>query len=168
MSYSVSYRWLLSRARRHRWLLVGVFLVLGIGIAGVCVNRMEPECVRVEGEQLVNLPLAELGPGAARTFCYRDPSGEVIRFIVARDPDGTIRSAFDACRSCFEHRQGYALTGVQMVCRFCGTRYPLKYMGSGIASCVPIRLPNQTVADSVQIKVADLEAGRRLFRHKDD
>ena len=150
-------------------LLVAVALIAAIGFAAVRVNRvLETGCTPVDGERIVNLPLAELAPGTARTFCYRDTHNEVIRFIVARDSDGAIQSAFDACRSCFEHHQGYKLSNGEMVCRFCSHRYPLKDMGSGIASCVPIRLPHLSVADAVQIKVSDLEAGRRLFRDKDD
>ena len=151
------------------WLLVAVAVIATIGIAVLGVNRvMEPGCTPVDGERIVNLPLAELAPGTAKTFCYRDAHHEVIRFIVARDSDGAIYSAFDACLNCFEHNQGYRLFGGEMVCRFCGHRYPLKNMGSGIASCVPIRLPHLSDSDAVQIKVSDLEAGHRLFQNKDD
>jgi uncharacterized membrane protein len=160
---------LLKHQRHRRWRFVAVPLIVAIGIAAVYVDRtLAPQCTEVKGQQTVNLPLAELGRGTARTFCYRDSSGEVIRFIIARDSDGTIHSAFDACRGCFEYDQGYRLTGAEMVCRFCGLRYPLKEMGSGIASCVPLRLPHLTLSDGVQIKVADLEAGRWLFQNKDN
>jgi len=160
----------LLKQRRHRhWSFIAVTLIAVIGVAGLYVGRtLEPHCTQVEGQGIVNLPLSQLAAGTARTFCYRDRSGELIRFIVARDSDGTIHSAFDACRSCFEHNLGYKLSGAVMICRFCGLRYPLKDMGSGIASCVPVRLPHLIVPGAVQIKVADLEAGRWLFRNKDN
>ncbi|MGA2410635.1 MAG: Fe-S-containing protein [Candidatus Binataceae bacterium] len=148
----------------RRRLLAAAILTAAIGAAALHLNHnLEPGCTPVGGERIVSLPLAELGTGTARTFCYRDPGGNVIRFIVARDSDGTIHSAFDACRNCFEHNLGYRLSGAQMVCRFCGNRYPLREMGTGIASCVPIRLPHLALPDAVQIRVADLEAGGRLF-----
>jgi uncharacterized membrane protein len=154
-----------SKHYRHwRSILAGVSLIIALGFAALQTHRiLEPGCTEVKARQTVSLPIAELRPGTARTFCYRDAHGHVIRFIVARDSDGTVHSAFDACRSCFEYNLGYRLSGADMVCRFCGRRYKLKDMATGIASCVPIRLPHLTVSNSVQIKVADLEAGRRLF-----
>lgn len=154
-----------SKHYRHwRLTVAGVSLIVALGFAALQTHRiLDPGCTEVQARQVVSLPLGELRPGTARTFCYRDAHAHVIRFIVARDYDGTIHSAFDACRSCFEYNLGYRLSGADMVCRFCGNRYKLKDMATGIASCVPIRLPHLTVSDSVQIKVADLEAGRRLF-----
>jgi uncharacterized membrane protein len=150
--------------RHRRSALAGVSLIIALGFAALQTHHiLEPSCTEVKAQQTVSLPIAELRPGTARTFCYRDVHGHVIRFIVARDSDGTVHSAFDACRSCFEYNLGYRLSGAYMVCRFCGRRYKLKDMATGIASCVPIRLPHLTVSNSVQIKVADLEAGRRLF-----
>ena len=154
-----------SKHYRHRSLaLVGMFLIVAIGFAVLERPRLfYPDCTEVKAQQTVSLPIAELRPGTARTFCYRDADGHVIRFIVARDFDGVVHSAFDACRSCFEYNLGYRLSGADMVCRFCGHRYKLKDMATGMASCVPIRLPHFVFSNTVQIKVADLEAGRRLF-----
>jgi uncharacterized membrane protein len=129
--------------RHWRLTMAGVSLIVAIGFAALQTHRiLEPGCIEVIAQQIVNLPMAELRPGTVRTFCYPDTDGHVIRFIVARDSDGTVHSAFDACRSCFEYNLGYRLSGADMVCRFCGRRYKLKDMGTGIASCVPIRLPH--------------------------
>jgi uncharacterized membrane protein len=156
-----------SRRTKHyrhwRLTVAGVSLLVAIGFAALSHQIFAPGCTEVEARQTVSLPIRELKPGTARTFCYRDADGHVIRFIVARDFDGTVHSAFDACRSCFEYNLGYKLSGANMVCRFCGNRYKLKDMATGIASCIPIRLPHLTLPDAVLIKVADLEAGRRLF-----
>lgn len=160
---------LLRQRRRHRRLLLGVLAIVVLAIAAERVNRLrKPDCTQVDGRRVVNLPLAELGLGTAKAFCYRDADDAVIRFIVGRDADGIVYSAFDACRGCFEHHQGYRLAGGQMVCRFCSRAYRVKDMGTGIASCVPLRLPHQTSSDAVQIRVADLEAGRELFSNRDE
>jgi uncharacterized membrane protein len=153
----------------HRWGVTSLsFLTVGVLLALHMNSADSSRCTEVRGERLVNLPLAELRAGTATAFCYRDPAGEVIHFIVARDLDGTVHSAFDACRSCFEYHEGYRLTGQEMICRFCGTRYRVQDMGKGVASCIPIRLPHLISSDVVQIKVTDLEAGRRLFRKRID
>jgi uncharacterized membrane protein len=154
------------RRRMRNLTLVALALLVA---AAIFANRsLKGPCTEVHGSKLVNLSLAELKAGTARTFCYRDPHGEVIRFIVARDADGTVHSAFDACRGCFEQQLGYRVSGTNMVCRFCNRRYPVKDMETGIDSCVPIRLPHAIVPDAVQIKVADLEAGRWLFQNSVD
>jgi uncharacterized membrane protein len=152
----------------QRWKLVVPCLIVTIGLAAFYFNgeRGFPCTAIRSSERLINLPLTALRPGTANTFCYRDAAGEIIRFIVARDADGTIHSAFDACHSCFEYHQGYQLSGKEMVCRFCGNRYRIEDMCKGVASCIPIRLPHLLVSNVVRIKVADLEAGRRLFRNR--
>jgi uncharacterized membrane protein len=153
--------------RRSRDLTLAAIALLVV--AAIFVNRdFEGPCTEVHGSQLVNLSLSELKAGTARKFCYRDPHGEVIRFIVARDADGTIHSAFDACRGCYEQHLGYSVAGTDLVCRYCNLRYPVKGMETRTDSCVPIRLPHAILADAVQIKVVDLEAGRRLFLNSVD
>jgi len=165
----MSYGRFLSHWLYRSRLLVAIVVIAVIGIAAMHLNRiLEPSCTPVNGRQTVDLPLTELGPGTARTYCYRDPVGKIIRFIVARDSDGAIHSAFDACRGCFEHNQGYRVSGGQMVCRFCANRYSLKAMGSGEASCVPINLPHLVRPNAVEIRVADLEAGQKYFGENHD
>lgn len=156
--------WLSAYKKLFTILLIGMF---GLSAVELLHRFAHSSCTTVDGQKVVSLPLLEFAPGQARTFCYRDSDGETIRFIIARDSDGTIHSAFDACRSCFEYGQGYSFWKGQMVCRFCGEHYPLKRIGTGIASCVPIQLRHLSFADRVQINVADLEAGRRLFRSDD-
>jgi uncharacterized membrane protein len=157
-------KWLSAYKKHVTILFIGVF---GLSAVELAHRFAQASCTAVGGQKVVSLPLFEFAPGQARTFCYRDSDGETIRFIVARDSDGTIHSAFDACHSCFQYGQGYSLRKGQMVCRFCGQHYPLKDIGTGIASCVPIQLRHLSLADKVQINVADLEAGRRLFHSED-
>jgi uncharacterized membrane protein len=165
MSISPVFPQRLSAYKKH----FAIVLVLMLGLSAVeLVHRFaQAPCTAVAGQKVVSVPLLEFAPGQARTFCYRDTDGETIRFIVARDADGTIHSAFDACHSCFQYGEGYSFWKGQMVCRFCGQHYPLKDIGTGIASCVPIQLRHLSLADRVQINVADLEAGRRLFHAED-
>jgi uncharacterized membrane protein len=152
-----------SKHYRQQRLRLAAISLIAVIAAAQTYRIFEPGCIVVKANETVSLPIRELPPGTARTFCYRDGGGHVIRFIVARDSDGTVHSAFDACRSCFEHNLGYRLSGADMVCRFCGNRYKLKDMATGTASCIPVRLPHLMASDAVLIKVADLEAGRRLF-----
>jgi uncharacterized membrane protein len=157
-------KWLSANKKLFTIFLLGVF---GLSAIELLHRIAQTSCTAVNGQKVVSLPLTEFARGQARTFCYRDSGGETIRFIIARDSDGTIHTAFDACHSCFQYEQGYSFWKGQMVCRYCGQHYSFKAIGTGIASCVPIQLQHLSLADRVQISVADLEAGRRLFRAED-
>ena len=98
-----------------------------------------------------------------RFFTYRDRAGDQIRFLLARDATGRIKGAFDACRTCYMHNMGYVSSHGDLICRYCGNRYKLEAMESGLASCVPMKLPLQVTNHTVNIKPADLERERGLF-----
>ena len=98
-----------------------------------------------------------------RFFEYRDQAGDQIRFLLARDATGRIKAAFDACKQCYIYHKGYASSGGGLLCKFCGNRYKLEAMESGLASCVPMKLPFQVAGQTVTIKSADLESARGLF-----
>lgn len=50
-----------------------------------------------------------------------------------------------------------------LLCRYCGNRYRLETKESGLASCVPVKLPIQIQGQTVIIKSTDLERDRGLF-----
>jgi uncharacterized membrane protein len=83
---------------------------------------------------------------------------------LARDSAGRIKAAFDACERCYIYRKGYVSSGGNLVCRFCGNRYHLESMEAGLASCVPVKLPVQLLGQNAQIKAADLERERVMFK----
>ena len=98
-----------------------------------------------------------------RFFTYQDQAGDQIRFLLARDATGRIKAAFDACQRCYVYHKGYVRSDGRLLCRFCGNRYKLEAMESGLASCVPMKLPFQMTGQTVNIKPADLERERGLF-----
>jgi len=138
-------------------------VILAIAAVVGPLLALRPKCIELGPAELLSIPVADLGPGEARTFCYNDRTGEKIRFILARGSDGKIRSVFDACRQCYSSHKGYKLTAGAMVCRLCGNRYPIDHMMEGKASCMPVDLPHQEQAGIVQVKAADLRKGRELF-----
>lgn len=123
-----------------------------------------PRFTQVDAFPLVRIGIGDLRPGETRFFAYRDRVSDQIRFVLARDSAGQqIRAAFDACQRCYIYHQGYASTAGNLICRFCGNRYPLDAMESGLASCIPVKLPVQVIGQTVQIKAADLERERGMF-----
>ncbi len=105
----------------------------------------------------------DLSRGSARFFCYRDRSGHLIRFVLARGVDGTVRSVFDACRQCYRFHKGYTIADGFLICRLCGNRYKLDEMRTGLASCQPVQLENTLRGGKVEVRVSALEQGHALF-----
>jgi uncharacterized membrane protein len=141
-----------------------------VGVAGTSIvvlllsaAAMRPRCRPVSGADRITVSLAQLARGAVEFLCYRDSAGERIRFILARDQDGTVHSALDACRQCYSFHKGYTVSHGQLICRLCGNRYGISQMEHGKASCVPIKLPNKQHRDLVEVKVSDLTKEAALF-----
>jgi uncharacterized membrane protein len=124
---------------------------------------VRPRCTRVVGSDQVSVPLASLAHGAINFFCYDDPAGARLRFILARDEDGRVHSVLDACHQCSVYHKGYTASKGDLICRLCGNRYRIRAMEKGQASCVPVSLPFRERNGVVEVKVSDLKQGRSLF-----
>jgi uncharacterized membrane protein len=142
------------------WIVATVLVV--VVISWVAMMR-GPQFTPISTNPSISIETNDLRSGDVQFFAYRDRAGEQIRFLLARDSTGQIKAAFDACERCYMYHKGYVSSGSNLICRFCGNRYKLKAMESGLASCVPVKLPIQVTGQSVKIKSADLERGRGLF-----
>ena len=138
-------------------------VALAIGAAVAAGPMFAPECTLANGTNVVTVSTVDLSRGSAQFFCYRDRSGHLIRFVVARGDDGTVRSVFDACRQCYRFQKGYTIADGFLICRLCGNRYRLNEMRVGLASCQPVRLDNKEHGGKVEVRVAALEQGHSLF-----
>ncbi len=108
-------------------------------------------------------PVAEFGDGLARFFEHKTADGVQIRFFVLKSSDGVIRSAFDACDSCWQAHKGYRQDGDEMVCQNCRMRFASVKVMEVKGGCNPSPLPNQVENGQVVLRVADVEAGRGYF-----
>jgi uncharacterized membrane protein len=122
-----------------------------------------PHFTAVSASPSVSIQTNDLRPRDVRFFTYRDRAGDQIRFLLARDATGRIKGVFDACERCYMYHKGYVSSHGELICRYCGNRYKLEAMESGLASCVPMKLPLQVTNHTVNIKPADLERKRGLF-----
>jgi uncharacterized membrane protein len=154
---------MISPMRRLGLKLAGGAIVLAIGAAIIAAQMNVPSCVELSGAQTLDIPVADMARGTVRFFCFRDSAGEKIRFLLARDDDGKIQSAFDGCEQCYKFGKGFAVGHGEVTCRVCGNRYKLNQIHTGKASCVPIRLPIAEAGGRVKVKVSDLESGRAFF-----
>ena len=142
-------------------------LIAGAALVAVVVSlsamARAPEFIPVSANPSISIETHDLGRGDIRFFTYRDRAGDQIRFLLARDSTGRIKGATDACERCSPYHKGYVGSRGDLVCRYCGNRYKLEVMESGLASCVPLKLLFQMTGQAVNINLADLERERGLF-----
>jgi uncharacterized membrane protein len=142
-------------------LLIAVaFLAVAVSLAALSAG---PRFITVSANPSVSIDTNSLRSGDVRFYTYKDHAGDQIRFVLARDSTGRVKGVFDACQRCSTYGKGYTSSHGDLVCGYCGNRYKLEAMETGIASCVPVRLPMQVTAHTVNIRPADLEQQRRLF-----
>jgi uncharacterized membrane protein len=149
--------------QRRKLVITGAIVALAIAATLIGAQAVHLRCTELTGSDFISIPDATLSRGIARLFCYRGPSGERIRFLLARDSNGTVHGLFDACEQCYKYRKGYEISGKEVICRYCGNRYKAVELQRGEASCVPLHLDVAMSKGNVKIKVADLEKGRSLF-----
>ncbi len=154
MRSSISKRW-------RRALIVGVGL--SILTASTFAFTGGPRFTEVIARPLISIPTDDLRPGDVRFFAYKDEAGKRLRFLLARDSDGNIVGAADACQQCYLYGKGYTNSHGQLICRYCGNRYKLNALGSGVASCVPAKMRFRMRGQTAEIDPSELERNRALF-----
>jgi len=107
--------------------------------------------------------VADFTDGKCRFFEHTMDDGLVIRYFVLQSLDGKIRSAFDACDSCWPAGKGYRQDGDEMVCQNCRMRFTSNKVMEVKGGCNPSPLPNRVEGGQVVILVKDIEAGRGYF-----
>jgi uncharacterized membrane protein len=153
-----------SKGKRSRmWPL----LVIGAS-AAVCLTALlgvshGPRFIRVTGDGVVAIQARDLKPGSVEFYSYRDRAGAELRFLLARDSDGQLHAAMDACQRCYMYHKGYLTADGYLICKLCGNRYKLAAMSKGLASCVPVKLSFKTDGQTARIDSAELEHNRHLF-----
>lgn len=110
----------------------------------------------------VTLSAAELKPGQARHYDFKD-NGSTIRFFLVRDQQGVVRAALDACEVCWHAGKGYKLRNEAMLCVNCGQSFALSRIGQVRGGCNPHPLDFTLHKDTVTIKQEALAEGLRYF-----
>jgi uncharacterized membrane protein len=141
--------------------VIGAFT--GLGLIALLPIAQGPRFIQVRGDGVVAIQTRDLRPGSVRFYSYRDRAGAELRFLLARDSDGALEAAMDACQRCYTYHKGYVTSDGYLVCKLCGNRYKLAAMSKGLASCVPVKLSLKTDGHTAKIDSAELEHNRRLF-----
>ena len=112
---------------------------------------------------VVSIPLTKVADGKAHYFRFEN-NGKEIAFVVVKATDGSLRTAFEACDSCFGAKKGYEQKGNVLVCKNCNRQFAIDRIGPHeVGGCNPSYLPSQTNGNNITITTADLKSGARYF-----
>ena len=111
----------------------------------------------------VTVPAAKLSDGKARFYKFED-GGKEITFLAVKASDGSYKTAFDACDSCFRAKKGYEQQGDKLNCKNCNQKFAINRLGpNATVGCNPGSLPHQMNGNTISIKADDLKDGARYF-----
>lgn len=140
-----------------------VTLALLVGAVSVFAFSLgKYEKVKVSGG-VATIPAAKLADGKAHFYKFED-GGKEITFFAAKAADGSIKTAFDACDSCYKSKKGYEQQGDKMNCKNCNQKFAINRLGpNATGGCNPGYLPHQQNGNFISISVNDLKDGARYF-----
>jgi len=146
--------------------IVVALVVLGAMLAGVvsvfAFSLGKYEKVKISGG-VATIPASKLADGKAHFYKFED-GGKEITFFAAKAADGSIKTAFDACDSCYKSKKGYEQQGDKMNCKNCNQKFAIDRLGpNATGGCNPGYLPHQQSGSNITISVNDLKGGARYF-----
>ena len=151
---------------RIKSLSIVVIAIAAVFFSGVVAVRAfslgKYEKVKVDGG-VVTVSISKLNDGKAQFYKLED-GGKEITFFVVKASDGTYKTAFDACDSCYKSKKGYEQQGDKMNCKNCNQKFAINRLGpNATGGCNPGYLQHQLSGNAISIKADDLKAGARYF-----
>lgn len=116
-----------------------------------------------ENNGTITLPVTKLADGKAHFYKFED-GGKEIAFFAVKAIDGSVRTAFDACDSCYRSKKGYEQQGDKMNCNNCNQKFAINRLGPNASGgCNPGYLQHQQNGGTISIKAGDLKDGAKYF-----
>lgn len=126
-----------------------------------CGGKTKGELVTPSGG-VFTIDTADIKKGDVRFF-RREAGGKTVVFMVARDDFGEIKTAFDACITCYPHKQGYRHEDGSVVCIFCGNTFRIDSLDKGIGNCMPIKIEHRMDGSRLILRQEDIDSGAKWF-----
>ena len=151
-----------NRTKKVVWASI-VTVVLLVGAVSVFAFSLgKYEKVKVSGG-VVTIPITKLADGKADFYKFED-GGKEITFFAVKASDGSYKTAFDACDSCYRAKKGYEPQGDKLNCKNCNQKFAINRLGPNAnGGCNPGYLPHQLSGSTISIKAEDLKGGARYF-----
>lgn len=144
------------------WIVISGMAVLITTASVFAFSLGKYEKVKPSGS-VVTIATAKLTDGKVRYFKYKD-GGKEIAFLAVKAPDGSIKTAFDACDTCYKEKKGYEQQGDKLNCKNCNQKFAINRLGPTTSGgCNPGYLPHQLNGNTISIQISDLKAGTKYF-----
>lgn len=142
-------------------LAAGFILLNGQSANSTSYNQ---STVDVSGQNVL-IPVSDLADNNFHFYSYNS-SGTVIKYMVIKDKNGVIHTAFDACDVCYKTKKGYHQSGEYAQCNNCGKTFSIYDIGTKntAGGCWPGYLQHSIQGNNVVIKNSDLESGKYYFQ----
>jgi len=151
-----------NRIKQITWTAI-VTAALLIGAASVFAFSLGKYEKVKASNGTVTLPVAKLSDNKAHFYKFED-GGKEIAFFAVKAADGSYKTAFDACDSCYKSKKGYEQQGDKMNCKNCNQKFAIGRLGpNATGGCNPGYLPHQLNGSTISIKATDLKGGARYF-----
>jgi uncharacterized membrane protein len=151
-----------KRTKKVVWAVIVTLALLVGAVSGFAFSLGKYEKVKPSGG-VVTIPVAKLADGKARFYKFGE-GGKEITFFAVKAPDGSIKTAFDACDSCYQSKKGYGQQGDKMNCKNCNQKFAINRLGpNATGGCNPGYLPHQLNGGAITLKASDLMGGARYF-----
>ena len=135
-------------------------LVAAVSVFAFSLGKYEKAKV---SNGVVTVTVAKLADGKAHFYKF-DDGGKEIAFFAAKAADGSVKTAFDACDSCYKSKKGYEQQGDKMNCKNCNQKFAINRLGpNATGGCNPGFLPHQLNGSTISISVNDIKGGARYF-----
>jgi uncharacterized membrane protein len=110
----------------------------------------------------VKIPVAQVNDGQVHFFTI-DVSGTAVRYFVVKAPDGTLRTAFDACDVCYPYHKGYSQIAGGVQCNNCGRVFSAAMIDVQRGGCNPGPISAKVVGGKLVIPYSQLQGGLHYF-----
>jgi uncharacterized membrane protein len=138
---------------------------MGLVISGNAWAQSSGNSRSVVRDQDLVILVSDISPTAQ--FYPVEIEGTRIEVLAVKAPDGTIRTAFNTCQSCYASGRGYYIQkDDRLVCQNCGKRFRLSQVEISAGGCnpVPIFPKDKTVdAEKITISKAYLKQAKGIF-----
>ncbi len=145
---------------RPSWVNRTVWPAVAVLLLWACTKVPEYKAPEVQGDYVV-IDLNALKTNIPEFYTYH-ADGKRINFFVLKGEHST-EAYLDACMRCYPHKKGFRVEGFFLVCRYCGSRYPLDKLKAGLGTCYPIPLKAEIKGHYLYISTETLKKAERYF-----
>lgn len=143
---------------------IAIFLLALLALSG-CGKNVTAAAAAIEAGGDLEIPVADLSEHI-KIYSFT-VDGLQMEVLAARDPNGTVRTAFNTCQVCNGSRKAYFVEdGDRVVCQNCGNAFGREDVGVLSGGCNPYPIfaeDREDTGDTVKISYDFLSEEKGLF-----